>query len=84
MNQLVRYLLENLIIDFQGDLDVDMVRTFLSQDPSPSAKNLLARITADRGTSDMLIALADCLKDSVRTGIDEAVVEEQLELYVES
>ena len=39
---------------------------------------------ADGGVDDMLVVLADCLKDFIRQGIQEETVREQLHLYVES
>lgn len=45
---------------------------------------LLSKLAEDRGTSDMMITLADCLKDYIRTGINEEVLREQLRLYTES
>ncbi len=84
MNQLIAHLLENLILDFQGELDLEMVREFLKSDESKEAKSLYARIVADGGVDDMLVVLADCLKDFIRQGIDENVVHDQLGLYVES
>ncbi len=84
MDALIRHLLDNLIIDFQGELDIDMVRDFLRNDQSPEAQALLAKLQRDRGTSEMMITLADCLKEYVQTGIHEDVVYEQLQLYTES
>ena len=84
MNQLIAHLLENLILDFQGELDLEMVREFLKSDESKEAKSLYARIVADGGVDDMLVVLADCLKDFIRQGIDENVMHDQLGLYVES
>lgn len=84
VNQLIIHLLENLILDFQGDLDLDLIRDFLKDDDSKEAKALYARIVADGGASDMLLVLADCLKDYIGQGIDGNVVREQLLLYVES
>ena len=34
MKELVRYLLENIYIDFQGDIDLEQVREFLRKDDS--------------------------------------------------
>jgi len=84
VNQLIAHLLENLILDFQGELDLEMVREFLKSDESKEAKSLYARIVADGGVDDMLVVLADCLKDFIRQGIDENVMHDQLGLYVES
>ena len=73
-----------MIIDFQGDLTLDMVRDFLREDNSADAKALLGRLVEDRGVSDMMIVLADCLQESLSSGIKEDMVHEQLRLYVES
>jgi hypothetical protein len=44
----------------------------------------ISKLVADRGVSDMMITLADCLQDSIRTGINEDVVREQVRMYAES
>jgi len=84
VNQLVAYLIENLILDFQGDLDLEMVREFLKGDDSKEAKALYARLVADGSVSDMLVVLADCLKDYLGEGVNDQVLREQIRLYVES
>lgn len=84
MKALIAYLLENIILDFKGDLTLDMVREFLRDDESREARALLAKLVEDRGVSDMMITLADCLQDSIRTGINEETVREQVRTYAES
>ena len=84
MKQLIAYLLQNMILDFQGDLTLEMVRDFLREDDSREARALLSKLVADRGVSDMMITLADCLQDSIRSGINEDVVREQVRMYAES
>ena len=84
MDQLTSYLLENLILDFQGDLTLDMVRDFLRNDDSREAKAVLAKLVEDRGVSEMLICIADCLRDYLPNGIKRDVMEEQIRLYSES
>lgn len=84
MNQLVGYLLENLIIDFQGELTLDLVRHYLRDDDSPEAKALLGRLVEDRGVSDMLICIADCLREQLGKGVGPTEVREQLRMYAES
>jgi hypothetical protein len=84
LDQLVAYLLENLILDFQGDLTLDMVRDFLREDDSREAKTLLAKLVEDRGVSEMMICIADCLRDYLKTGIKAEVMTEQIRLYAES
>ena len=84
MKELVRYLLDNLYLDFQGEISLDTVRQFLRTDESREAKQLLAKLIEDKGVDDLLITLADCLKDHLRTGIQEEVMREQLATYAES
>src|SRR5262249_36506749 len=74
VKQLIAYLLEHMILDFQGDLTLEMVRDFLRDDDSREGRALLAKLVEDRGVSDMMITLADCLQDFLRTGINEEVL----------
>lgn len=84
MNELIRYLIDHLYFDFQGDITVERVREFLREDDSPEARRVLAKIIDEEGVDDLLLALADSLKEYIRTGVNEAVLAEQLRLYVES
>lgn len=84
MKQLITYLLENMILDFQGDLTLEMVRDFLRDDDSREGRALLAKLVEDRGVSEMMITLADCLQEFIKTGINEEVVREQVRTYAES
>jgi hypothetical protein len=81
---LIAYLLDNLILDFKGDLTLEMVREFLRDDDSREGRALLAKLVEDRGVSDMMITLADCLQDNLRNGITEESVREQVRTYAES
>ena len=49
-----------------------------------SLRALLNKIMQDGGVEEMQITLADCLQDSLRTGLNETVLSEQLKLYAES
>lgn len=84
MKALIAYLLDNLILDFKGDMTLEQVREYLRDDDSREARALLAKLVEDRGVSDMMITLADCLQDYLRTGITEEVVREQVRTYAES
>jgi hypothetical protein len=84
VKQLIAYLLDNMILDFQGDLTLEMVRDFLRDDDSREARALLAKLVEDRGVSEMMITLADCLQEFIKTGINEEVVREQVRTYAES
>lgn len=84
MKELTLYLLENMYIDFQGVVSLETVRGFLREDDSPEARRLLAKLIEDDGVNDMLLTLADCLKDNIATGIRPDVVYEALDMYSES
>src|SRR5207249_4823341 len=66
VKELVRYLLDNLYLDFQGEISVEKVREFLREDDTREARRLLAKIIEEKGVDDLLITLADCLKDHIR------------------
>ena len=84
MRELVRQLLENAYIDFQGDITIDQVRQYLRDDDSREARALLAKLIEDKGIDEFLVTIADCLKEQMRTGITEDVVRDQLITYSES
>ena len=84
MKELVRYLIENLYLDFQGEISLDTVRQFLRGDDSREAKALLQKLIEDKGVDDLLITLADVLKEHIRTGVNDQVMREQLSMYSES
>ena len=84
MKELIRYLIDNMYLDFQGEVSLEDVRQFLRGDDSREAKALLQKLIEDKGVDDMLVALADVLKDHLRTGINEQVMREQLVTYAES
>ena len=84
MKELVRYLLDNMYLDFQGDVSVEKVREFLREDDTREARRLLAKIIEEKGIEDLLITLADCLKEQLRSGISDEKVREQLQLYSDS
>lgn len=84
MKELVRYLIDNMYLDFQGDISLDQVRGFLREDESREARQLLSKIIEEKGIDDLLITLADCLKEHIASGVSDAVVREQLQMYAES
>ena len=84
MEQLVRYLVENLELDISGDLNLDMVREFLREDDSREAKAVLGKLVDDGNVGEMMICVADCLKDFLGTGITPDVVRDQIQTYSES
>ena len=84
MKQLIAYLLDHLMLDFDGDLTLEMVRDFLRDDESRESRLLLSKLVEDRGVSDMMITLADCLQDALRSAITEDTVRDQIRTYAES
>jgi Mn-containing catalase len=84
VRELVRYLLEHAFIDFEGDITMDEVRQMLREDDSREARALLSKLIEDKGVDDMLETLADVLRESIRDGITEETVREQLVNYAES
>ncbi|HJZ85822.1 MAG TPA: hypothetical protein VKN99_11660 [Polyangia bacterium] len=84
MKQLIAYLLDHLMLDFDGDLTLEMVRDFLRDDESREGRALMAKLVEDRGVEDMMVTLADCLKDYLRSGINEEVMRDQIRTYAES
>jgi len=84
VKELVRYLLDNLILDFQGDITVEKIREFLREDDSREARKLLSRLIEEKGADDLLLALADVLRESLEVGITEDKIREQLNLYSEA
>ena len=84
MKQLLSYLRENMILDFQGDLTMEMIRDFLRDDDSREARALLAKLVEDRGVNEMMIVLADILIESVRKSIADDVLRDHLRSYAES
>ncbi len=85
MRELVRFLLEHAVIDFQGDdITIDKVRQYLREDDSREARALLSKLIEDKGVDDMLVTVADCLNEYIRVGITEDTLREQLGVYSES
>jgi hypothetical protein len=84
VKELARYLFENLYFDFQGDITMEKMREFLREDDSKEARALLSKIIEERGIEDLLITLADCLKEHLRTGVSENIIRDQLATYSDS
>lgn len=84
MNELAQYLLENIIVDFEGEVTTETVRDFLRRDESALSRALLQKIIEDNGIEDLLLAVADCLNEHLATGINTNVIREHLVGYSES
>ena len=84
VNRLIEYLRQHLMIDFQGDLTVAMVRELLAGDDSRDAKVLQAKLVADKRVDEMFLVLADCLLEHVQRSLTDDVMREQLRMYSDS
>ena len=84
MQRLVAYLRDHVFVDFQGDLDLDKVRELLAGDGSGEARALLNKLTRDKGTSEMMVTLADCLLEVVQAALTDEVMREQIRTYTEA
>jgi hypothetical protein len=84
VNRLIEYLRQHLMIDFQGDLTVAKVRELLAGDDSRDAKQLLAKVVAEKSVEDMMIVLADCLLETVQRSLTDDVMRENIRMYTES
>ena len=84
MKELARFLLQNAQIDFSGEITIVQVRQFLRDDDSREARALLGRLIEDKGVDEMLVTIADCLKEHIPQGISEETVRQQLANYGES
>lgn len=84
VNRLIEYLRQNMMIDFQGDLSVAKVRELLAGDETRDAKNLLAKLVAERKVEDFILVLADCLAEPVQKALTDDVMREQIRMYAES
>ena len=54
------------------------------EDDSREARALLSKLIEDKGVDDMLVTVADCLKEYISEGINEDTVRAQLAVYGES
>jgi hypothetical protein len=84
VKELIKYLLDNMYIDFQGEITLETVRSFLREDDGRDARQLLSKLIEEKGVDDMLLTLADCLKEHIQSGINERVIREQISTYSES
>lgn len=84
MNQLIQFLLEHLMLDFDNEVTMEAVLRCLETDKSPLARDLKARITQDRDIGEFLVPMADCLRPHISQGIGSDRVREQIQAWVEA
>ena len=83
MDKLAAYLLEHIDLDFSG-IDLEIIQKMLREDRSPVSTQLMTKLIEEKGEEDLLIVLADCLKEFITKGIDNETVKKQLVLYAEA
>jgi hypothetical protein len=84
LDEVCRYILDHLVLDFEGEFTMDTLNEMLVRDGSQLARDLRARIIAEQGPNQFLLVLLDCLRESLGDGIDKARVEEQIRFYLEA
>ena len=84
MTELIKYLLDKLFLDFQGEITLETVRSFLREDDGRESRQLLKKLMEENGVEDMLTTLADCLKEHIQSGITQKTIREQLSMYSDS
>lgn len=84
MQRFLAYLRDNVFLDFSGDLDVEQLRELLAGDDSPLSRALVSRVIKEGGIQPLLLALADCLLETVQEQLDDDTLREQVVAYVEA
>ncbi|MCK9524204.1 MAG: hypothetical protein M0R76_14365 [Proteobacteria bacterium] len=84
MNELAQYLLENLFVDFQGEVTTDAVRAFLRHDESADSRALLQKIIEEKGIDELLEVLADLLTQEIAKVLDAPTIRGHLINYSEA
>lgn len=84
MNELAKYLIDNIYLDFQGGITLEEMRAALRKDDTRESRHLLSKLIEDKGVDDLMVTIADCLKEHIRAGINEDTIKEQLVTYAES
>ena len=83
MDKLAAYLLEHIQLDFSG-VDLGTIQQMLREDRSAVSNQLMTKLIEEKGEDDLLIVLADCLKEFIHKGVNTETVKKQLTLYSEA
>jgi hypothetical protein len=84
VNQLIQYMLEHMILDFEGELNQETLQRFLKNDNSPLSRDLRTKLAKDEDVNEFLVVIADCLREFIRSGVTPERVKEQVQYYVEA
>jgi hypothetical protein len=84
MEELCSYIMNHLVLDLDGEVTMEAINDMLVRDGSQKARELRARLISEQGPNEFLLVLADCLRESLRDGINEDKVQEQIDYYLEA
>lgn len=84
MDELCAVIMNHLVLDFEGEADMDLINDMLVRDGSQMARDLRARLIAEQGPDSFLLVLVDCLRENLRDGINESHIKEQVQFYLEA
>ncbi len=84
MEELCRFLIGHMLLDFDGEVDQEAVGRFLAEDDSPLASKLRMHIANNEKFEDFLLVLSDCLREYIGSGVSPEAVQEQIEVYLEA
>ena len=84
MDELCAVIMSGLVLDFEGEADMDLINDMLVRDGSQMARDLRARLIAEHGPNQFLLVLVDCLKEFLRDGVNEEQIKEQVQFYLEA
>jgi len=84
VQKFARYLINHIVLDFDGDITMEMVNAMLLEDGGQVAHDLRAKLLAEGGANDFLLVLADCLKEFLHEGITEDLVKDQVAFYLDA
>ena len=84
MDELCAYMMEHLVLDLDGDIGMEQINEMLIRDGSQMARDLRARLIAEQGPNDFLLVIVDCLRESLRDGITEDTIHDQVKCYLDA
>jgi len=84
LEELCSYILDHIILDFEGEFTMDKLNDMLVRDGSQVSRDLRARLISEQGPDQFLMVLLDCLRESLDEGIGKDKVEEQVRFYLEA
>lgn len=84
MDELCSFIMDHLVLDFEGEANMDTINDMLVRDGSQLARDLRAKLIAEQGPDSFLLVLVDCLREFIRDGIDESKLRDQAKYYLEA